>query len=304
MKNLTTSLEQKIALKKISRWRFLSIILVVFLLFKFFFVADFKFLQQDYVAQIWIKGFISDNYLIQKKITNVIKNPRVKALIVNIDSPGGTFVGGEKIYQLLKKHSKTKPIIALLGNQATSAGYLISLGADYIIANQASLTGSVGVLLQSVEVSDLARKLGIKPLIIKSNVFKAVPHPAQAITDRDQRYLQDLVNQSQEIFLSILAQRRSNIINKEDLLDIAKGKVYIGKKAAEIGLIDQVGGYSEVMLWLKKHQIDTSNIVNINIYQNNKNVFVDLFTNSAFTKLDLFTDYDVKNIFNYKLLSL
>jgi len=304
MKNLTTSLEQKTALKKISRWRFLSIILVVFLLFKFFFVADFKFLQQDYVAQIWIKGFISDNYLIQKKITNVIKNPRVKALIVNIDSPGGTFVGGEKIYQLLKKHSKTKPIIALLGNQATSAGYLISLGADYIIANQASLTGSVGVLLQSVEVSDLARKLGIKPLIIKSNVFKAVPHPAQAITDRDQRYLQDLVNQSQEIFLSILAQRRSNIISKENLLDIAKGKVYIGKKAAEIGLIDQVGGYSEVMLWLKKHQIDTSNIVNINIYQNNKNVFVDLFKNSAFTKLGLFTDYDVKNIFNYKLLSL
>ena len=303
MKNLTTSLEQKITLRKVSRWRFFSVILLIFLLFKFFFIADFKVLQQDYVAQIWIKGFISDSYSLQKKISAIVKNPRVKALIVNINSPGGTFVGGEKIYQLLKKSSKVKPVVALLGNQATSAGYLISLGAGHIIANPASLTGSVGVLLQSMEVSDLAKKIGVKPLIIKSDIFKAVPHPAEKITDQDQKYLQDLVNQSQEIFLSILTERRKSI-TAENLSDIAKGKIYIGKKAAQIGLIDEIGGYKEVISWLKNRKVDISNIVNIDIYQNNKANIIDILKNSAFTKIDMLTDYEVKNIFNYKLLSL
>ena len=302
MKNFTTSLEQKIILRKVSKWRFFTIFLIFLFLFKFVFLTNFKVFQEDYVAQIWIKGFISNNYPLQQKLENILKNNRVKAVIVNIDSPGGTFVGGEKIYQLLKKFSKTKPVISLLGNQATSAGYLISLGTSHIVANQGTLTGSVGVMLQSFEATNLAKKIGVKPIILKSSELKATPHPAEELTIKGRKYLQDLVEQSQDIFLSIVKERRKNI-TQANLIDIAQGKVYIGEKAQEMNLIDQVGGYDEVLAWLNKRRVNTNNIVNIDLYQKKNTAIADILRTFSFEKIDAITQLDMIDFFNYKLLS-
>ena len=302
MKNFTTSLEKKIILRKVSKWRFFTILLIFLFLFKFIFLTNFKVFQEDYVAQIWIKGFISNNHLLQQKLENILNNDRVKAVIVNIDSPGGTFVGGEKLYQLLKKHSKTKPVIALLGDQATSAGYLVSLGASYIVANQGTLTGSVGVMLQSFEATNLAKKIGIKPIILKSSELKATPHPAEELSIRGRKYLQDLVEQSQDVFLSIVKERRKNITHA-NLMDVAQGKVYIGAKAQKMNLIDQVGGYDKVLAWLNKRRVNTNDIVNIDLYQKKNTTITDVLRTFSFKNISAITELDMVDVFNYKLLS-
>lgn len=142
---LNPFIDRKSLLKKLSMWRLSAIILFVFLAFKLFLAKDLSVFQTDYVAQIWIEGFISDDRDLKNSIESIYRDKRAKALIVNINSPGGTFVGGEKFYTLLRKFSKSKPTVAVLGDQATSAAYLIALGTDHIIAHNGTLTGSVGV---------------------------------------------------------------------------------------------------------------------------------------------------------------
>lgn len=103
-------------------------------------------------------------------------------LIVNVNSPGSTVVGSEKIYNILRKISEKKPVVIVMGTVATSGGYLISLRGDYIISHNGTITGSIGVILQTAEVTELAQKLGIKFNNFKSGELKAAPNPTEKLT--------------------------------------------------------------------------------------------------------------------------
>jgi len=268
--DLNHVIDRKLLLRKISKWRFLAIFLLLFFIFELL-AGDLEVFQDDYVAKIKIEGFISDETYRNDQLANLSEDTQVKAVIIDINSPGGTFVGGERLFNNIKKISASKPTVAVLGNQATSAAYLAALGADYIIASRGTLTGSVGVLLQSAEVSGLAEKIGINPVIIKSDKYKAVPHPAEKIDELDRQYLSKLVEESRDIFLEIVTTNRPDL-TEEGLIEVKAGKVFVGQRAKEYNLIDSIGDFDTAKTWLQSKHVVTDNIVNIELQPVNKSI--------------------------------
>lgn len=257
-------IDRKLLLKKITLWRVISILLLVFFIFNLLYQDVTRSTGTAFIAEVKINGFIDDNSYRNKKLLELATNKKIKAVIVNIDSPGGSFVGGERLYNNLRKISEQKPVIAVLGNIATSAAYLTALGADYIVASQGTITGSVGVLLQSAELTNLADKLGIKPVIIKSSAFKAVPNFAEKINIEQQDYLQDLINQSSEIFYNLVLERRIDLA-EEVKQEVKLGKIFIGKSALAMNLIDELGDIESAKLWLKKQNIKIDKVKEFNL---------------------------------------
>ncbi len=261
-------IDRKFLLKKITLWRVISICLLVVITFNFLYQDITKTTVKEFIAEVKINGFIDDDSYRNKKLLELATNKNIKAVIISIDSPGGSFVGGERLYNNLRKIAKQKPVIAVLGNIATSAAYLTALGADYIVASQGTITGSVGVLLQSAEITNLADKLGIKPVIIKSSDFKAVPNFAEKIKIEQQDYLQNLINESSEIFYNIVLERRINLA-EEVKKEVKLGKIFIGKSALAMNLIDELGDMESAKLWLKGQNIKIDKVKEFSLEEKN-----------------------------------
>ncbi len=262
-KAVSALIERKVFMKKLSKWRFIALILALLLLLQLP-EGEKQIFREGYIAEIELAGFIADDPARNKVLDAIVDNDEIQAVIVNINSPGGTFVGGERLYQKFLQISQVKPVVAVLGDQATSAAYMAALGSDYIVASNGSLTGSVGVLLQSFDLTELAQKIGISPLIIKSDKYKAAPHPAEKSDADTKAYLQDLIDQSQEVFLAIVAERRTKL-NDQQLAEISSGKVFIGKKAKELNLIDALGDSDTALSWLQQNNVLVTQIKQLSL---------------------------------------
>jgi protease-4 len=213
----------------------------------------------------------SSNYIARLKITNVIHNDLerlaaietiradedVKALIVRINSPGGTVVGGEALHKALNRVRRQKPVIAIMDELATSAGYMVAIASDRVIAHGGTITGSIGVLMQTAEVTDLLNKLGIKVEAIKSSPLKAEPSPFSKITPEVRGATKILVDDMYKMFVEMVSKGRNMEIQK--VRELADGRVYTGRMAFKIGLVDGIGGEREAKNWLtSKKKIDKS----------------------------------------------
>ena len=153
--------------RRLTFWRVLGVVALVAAVV----VAAGRFdlrRQQDHVAQIAIGGLILDDPARDEALNEVADDDKVKALLVKIDSPGGTYVGGEALYESLRQVGGKKPVVAIMGTTATSAGYMSALGSDHIVARSSTLTGSIGVILQTADVTGLLDKIGIKSVVVKS----------------------------------------------------------------------------------------------------------------------------------------
>jgi protease-4 len=178
-------------------------------------------------------------------------------LLVHIDSPGGTVVGGENLYLALRRVAEKKPVVAIMAELATSAGYMVALGTDHIVARQGTVTGSIGVLMQSVEVTDLLTKIGITAESIKSAPLKASPNPLEKLTPDARAAAEDVVMDMYDMFVDMVSERRG--MDRDATLKLADGRVYTGRQAMQNGLIDEIGGEREARVWLKSaHNIDDS----------------------------------------------
>ena len=152
--------------RRLSFWRIFTIVILAAVLITTITNTN-MYSGSDYIARLSVKGLIVDDIERELVLKNLKKDEEVLALILRIDSPGGTVVGGENLYHQLKDLSQEKPVVAVMGSTATSAGYMIALGADHLIAREGSLTGSIGVLLQTADITSLLEKIGVKPEIIK-----------------------------------------------------------------------------------------------------------------------------------------
>ena len=167
--------------RRLSFWRILAIVILAILFITS--ITNFKMNSTgDHIARLSVTGLIIDDIEREHALKNLKDDEEILALIVRIDSPGGTVVGGENLYHQLKDLGQNKPVVAVMGSTATSAGYMIALGADHLIAREGSLTGSIGVLLQTADITSLLEKVGIKPEIIKSGPLKAQPNPFEKTT--------------------------------------------------------------------------------------------------------------------------
>ena len=214
-------------------------------------LTDVKTITEgDHIARLHINNIIVEDSDREQTLMEIKDDPDVLALIVRIDSPGGTVVGGENLYYQLKAISDEKPVVAVMGSLATSAGYMIALGTDRLFARQGSLTGSIGVLLQTTDMTGLLDKIGIKPETIKSGPLKAQPNPMETLSPKAREAVKDVVMDMYEMFVDLVAIRRNML--PDEVKSLADGRIFTGRQALANGLIDAIGGETEALAWLYK----------------------------------------------------
>lgn len=244
--------------QQITKWRLLAILIAVIATVSLFGQGkQFSPINRNYIARITIADTIMDDNDLLKLIDKTAADSHAKAVLVWLDTPGGGAVAGQEIYLKLLKLSQKKPVVAVMRTMAASAGYLVALGADHIVAREGTLTGSIGVLLETFEATELAEKVGIKPIVIKSGPNKAAPNPLEHFTPEQSVVIQGVIKDFFNWFVDIVAERRK--LPRDVAESLADGRIYTGKQALKAKLIDEIGGDEEAVAWMEKHKkIDSS----------------------------------------------
>ena len=243
--------------RKLTFWRVAAFALVAAALIAFstwIYGDDFTGQAVDHIAKVKIEGTITEDEELIARLETIRKSAAVKGVILSIDSPGGTTVGGESIFEEVRKLAGDKPVVAEVGTLAASAGYMIASAADHIVARKTSIVGSIGVLIQYPDVSGLMDKLGIKLEEVKSSPLKASPSPFKPTNDDERAMVRKLILDSYDWFVGIVAERRK--MTHEQALTLADGSIFTGRQALSNHLVDAVGGETEAIDWLSSKGVD------------------------------------------------
>lgn len=209
---------------------------------------DGQYLLTDYVARIEVDGLILQDARRDELLADIADNDRIKALIVRIDSPGGTFVGSESLHNALRRVAETKPVVAVMDGVATSGGYMAAIAADHIVAARGTITGSIGVIFQTADVTGLLDKIGIKPETFKSGPFKAQPNPFEPVSPAVREATESFVRELHGMFVDMVAERRS--LDRPQVAAIADGRIFSGRHAMDLKLVDALGNEALARDWL------------------------------------------------------
>jgi protease-4 len=200
------------------------------------------------VARIEISGGIGTDRRLLEALDRAREDSRVVAVLLAIDSPGGSVAGGEMLHAAIARLAERKPVVALLGGTATSAGYMIALPAHRVLAREATLTGSIGVILQTGEISELLRMLGVRAESITSGRLKGQPSPFAPLTEEARNALRAVVDDLHAQFVAMVVAARR--LPEERVRQLADGGVLTGRQAVGAGLVDAIGGEREARAWL------------------------------------------------------
>lgn len=212
-------------------------------------------LRQSHIARVSVSGIIVDDRYQQDMLERIGEDRNVKAVILSIDSPGGTTTGSEALYEAVRDLAEKKPVVAVLGTVAASGGYIAAISADHIVARGNTITGSIGVLFQWTQLQDLLGKIGVEMKEVKSSPLKAEPSPFHEADPRAIAATQDLIDASYDWFLRLVAERRG--MDEATARRVGDGRIYSGWQAVENGLVDQVGGEEVAIAWLSStHGVD------------------------------------------------
>ena len=231
----------------------------------------------SHIARININGIIFDNSKLVEIIDNLAKNENVKSVLVKINSPGGTVVGSESLYVAINSLSQKKPVISLMGEIATSGGYIVALASNYILARQNTLTGSIGVIVENQNFSELSEKIGVRTDITKSGKIKGGQNPLSPLDPLVKINNQKLVNYSFDWFISIIKKNRN--INQSVLELVSDGRTLTGGMALDLGLIDGIGTEKEALKYLEKNYPDFKGLPIIDIETPSKKFFLNEIIN-------------------------
>jgi len=208
-----------------------------------------------HVARLTVDGVIVEDPDRLKALSEIAADDSVKALIVRIDSPGGTVVGGESLYHYLRRVGESKPVVTVFGGMGTSAAYMAALGTDHIVARDGTITGSIGVILQTTNLTGLLDKLGVEPIAVKSTPLKAQPNPLEPFSPAAREAIQGVISELYSMFVALVEERRD--LTPDQLARATDGRVFSGRQALDNGLVDAIGGEPEARRWLEeKHAID------------------------------------------------
>ena len=205
-----------------------------------------------HVARVNVTGVISEDRKLLEAVTDLAKDGTVRAVIVSIDSPGGSVAGGESLRGALIRVAAAKPVVAVMRGTAASAGYMVALPAARIFAREATLTGSIGVILQTGNVGDLLGRLGVSAEAITSGPLKDQPSFTRGLTPEGRTYLHGLVDDMYDQFVSMVADARH--IEAARVRELADGRAYTGRQAQKLGLVDEIGGEAEARDWLARER--------------------------------------------------
>ena len=200
------------------------------------------------VARLSINGMITEQRKLIETVAALADDDATKALIVSIDSPGGTVSGGEAFYRAISKVAEKKPVVAVMGGLAASAGYMVAMPSARIYAHEATLTGSIGVILETGEASGLLAKIGVTADAITSGPLKDQPSFTKPMTQQGREVLHGLVMDMYDQFVGMVATGRH--MDPDRVRELADGRAYTGRQALKLGLIDAIGGEPEARQWL------------------------------------------------------
>ena len=232
------------------RWRWLAVILGLVALFAIFAsLGGDGTPAKDHIARLRIDGLITGDQQSLDLLRDVAKDDHAKAVILRIDSPGGTTAGSEALYEEIRKVSEKKPVVAVMDTVAASGGYIAALATDHVVARGNTITGSIGVIFSFPEVSRLLNTVGITMEEIKSGELKAEPSPYKPVSEKARAHAMEMVQDGFQWFKGLVAERRKLAAAKVDQL--SDGRVFTGRQAKAEGLIDELGGEDVAVKWLQ-----------------------------------------------------
>ena len=185
-------------------------------------------------------------HLLSRQFQRAAKDENVRAVVLQIDSPGGALTPSDIIYNEVKRFKETgKPVVVSVGSLAASGGYYIAAPSDYIVAGPTSMVGSIGVIMNRFEIQELLKMIGIKAEPIKSADMKDLGSPFRPLTDAEREYFQELISFYHDRFIGIVAEGRN--LPEEKVRELANGKIYTAEQALEYGLIDEIGYFDTAL---------------------------------------------------------
>lgn len=202
-----------------------------------------------YIARVKIQGLIRGNQDRVEALTRLARS-RARAVIVHIDSPGGTTAGSEQLYDALRELESKKPMVVVVDGLAASGAYIAALSAEHIVANETSLVGSIGVLFQYPNFTDVLKTIGIKVEEIKSSPLKAAPNGFEPTSPEARAAIEAIVLDSYAWFKGLVKDRRK--LDDGELTRVADGRVFTGRQAVGLKLIDGIGNEKVALAWLEK----------------------------------------------------
>jgi protease IV len=243
-------LERRRLRRRLSLWRVAAIAAVLFALAAMMMRANgVSGSTEPQIARVSFEGTIVEDRKMLKLLDTLAEEDKVKGVLLFVNSPGGTTTGAEGIFNAVREVAKKKPVVAQFSTLATSAGYILGLSADHIVARGNTITGSVGVLLQWPQVTDLMDKLGVEMKTVRSGTLKAAPNPFEPIDPEARRVAQDMVDDGFRWFVSLVKERRG--VDPDLIPGLMKGRIFSGRSALSHKLIDQIGGEAEAIRWLE-----------------------------------------------------
>ena len=240
--------------RRLSLWRAVAVLAV--LLAALAAVGRFGGFERAHIARLTVSGLITDDRALADRVRKLADDSRVRALLVEIDSPGGSVAGGEELHDAIAAVAAKKPVAAVMQGLAASAGYMIAVPAERIFARGTTLTGSIGVLLQSGEISGLLSRLGISATTLVSGPLKNQPSLTQPLSPEGRQVLQGIVMDMYDQFVGMVAAGRH--MDQARVRELADGRAYTGRQALRLGLVDAIGGEREARDWLATRGVPRS----------------------------------------------
>ncbi len=199
----------------------------------------------DKVGVVKIEGVILDSLETNRQIQEFSDREDIKAVVIRINSPGGAVAPSQEIFAEVKRLAKHKPVVASMGSLAASGGYYIAIGSDKIYANPGTITGSIGVIVEFMNLEELLAKIGLKGNTIKSGKFKDTGSPHREMTAEERALMQSLVDDVYGQFVMAVSEERAIAVNK--VRSLADGRIYSGAQARKNGLVDELGGLEDAI---------------------------------------------------------
>jgi protease IV len=241
--------------RKLTFWRALAVLFIAVVI-----IGAAAFLGRrtgfagvgDYIARVTIQGLIRDDEERVQQLERLGKSTTARAVIVHVDSPGGTTAGSEQLYDALMRLKERKPLVIVVDGLAASGGYITAIAGDHIVAKQTSLVGSIGVLFQYPNFTDLLDKLGVKVESIKSSPLKAAPNGFEPTSPEARAAIESIIKDSYAWFRGLVQDRRH--LSDEELQAVADGRVFTGHQGIGLKLVDEIGDERTGIAWLAKEK--------------------------------------------------
>jgi protease-4 len=210
-------------------------------------LPDLDLSGEDRIALIRIEGVILDAQETLGELKRFSENPSVKAIVLRIDSPGGGVVPSQEIYDAVRRvrTKSNKAVITSMGSVAASGGYYIAAATDRIVANPGTLTGSIGVIMETANIEGLLQKIGVEGVVVKSGKYKDVGSPLRKMSDEERGLMQGVMDDVHKQFIEAVAEGRS--LELADVQALADGRIFSGRQAKEAKLVDELGNLDDAI---------------------------------------------------------